>query len=101
MPESNHSAEWLRGKIDGLEDMAIAFETPSLQLLAVECRNRASECRTLLAAAEAREAGTPTAEDVIAACKRAILAEDCNLFTRKLLERGAKNLIAAWEAARR
>jgi hypothetical protein len=55
MPE-NHSAEWCRGAVEELEDLAIAFETPSLRLLALECRNRAAKFRALLAEAEAREA---------------------------------------------
>lgn len=51
-----HSAEFYRGAVEALEDLAIAFETPVLRLLALECRNRATNYRSLLAEAEAREA---------------------------------------------
>lgn len=54
-----HSAEWLRGGMEALESIACAFETPSLRLLAVECRNRKQVLAEQLAAAEKPEAQDP------------------------------------------
>ena len=73
MPKNNErSAKFCRGAVEALEDLAIAFETPALRLLALECRNRAARYRTLLAEAEAREASQPTAAEVIEACEKAL-----------------------------
>lgn len=40
----------LTGAIAALEDLAVAFETPALRLLALECRNRADGYRARIAA---------------------------------------------------
>lgn len=80
---NNHSAEFLRGAKWWADQHTTGYK----QLCA------------LLAAAEAREAGEPTAAEVIAACKQAFDAMPFPPHLRFCREAIAK--IAAWEAARR
>ena len=116
---NNHSAEWLRGAIEALDRARRDFTVtvPELQ----------AEYVALLAAAEAREADQPTAEEVIAACKVAlerlmfasntieVLGEyealEINTSSRRTMRAKVDKImeechstvskIAAWEAAQR
>jgi len=74
----NHSAEWLRAKIEALEELELltGFGTAWAENTRKACQlrvdERLSEYRALLAAAEAREAAQPSAAEVIAAAEKAI-----------------------------
>lgn len=71
-----HSAEWLRGGINALENLAIAFETPALRLLALECRQRKGRLESVLAAVEACGAAPKkTADERLDEATRAIYAK--------------------------
>lgn len=82
MPE-NHSAEWLRGAVEShintcnlITSITSATKShPARQGLVAagnELHNQLDRYRALLAAAEARDAGEPTAEEVIEACEVAL-----------------------------
>lgn len=70
--KQERSAEWLRGGMEALEGIACDLETPSLRLIALECRNRKQALADLLKEVEVSESGKSTADEVIAEAKKAL-----------------------------